>query len=404
MEDLNNATKIEMYILARWFYKEGKQIMSDSSFDIFEEEIKDEFPDFTLPYTSYADDDKPVEILKKFGMLTGNDDLFSKNTTLIKNNLDMLLDNKALSIRPIRTYEEAYYWFQDNEGAELLFSPKFDGVFIKGLLDIAKGRITVAASKGRKSQTLLDYTETVQRLYPRRLKARLLGASDGTISLKFEGLMTTKGREILNKTYNANFVNAKTSGASVLQKGATDEILRELRVLLHDIEDSSEKLSISYEQAKNIGLDPVPYELHTFKDNGFEEFKEWIDNIQDRLNCLARSMDLEFDGVVVQINSKKIFNEKDYNELYSSANIALKFGNNESAIILAKVRDIRLEFEAKSKEKHTAKIYLEPVFTNDNKRLSKVSGYNLDYIIRKGIKVGDEIEILYQSGCDPILK
>lgn len=403
---LKSNNYLDIYIVSRWMYKIGNPVfIRDSDFDRFEELMKIKYPTLTIYNQSYDDDDEPVELLEKYGISDKTFIMKNTNTSRISRYIDVLLDNKSMSIRAVRTIEDAYEWFRLRNNTELIFSIKMDGINIKSLLDTNSGKLLVASSRARKEGSVLrDFTDAVLQKYPQKFKKNYISGSPGILPVYMEGFVDDIGREELNRRYSKNFVNSKTSGLSVLTGGIDSDLIDHLRIYAFSGNEGSSTLSESLTRLGDAGFNTVPYVVDTFIDNGFSSFKTWIEDKQRHLNNLAKYLGIIYDGIVVQINNWNNFEECDSDGLYSSGNIALKFGENGADIYRAKVSSIELIYGEKSKEQYSSKIFVEPFLTSDRKTIRVINGYNLDTIISNGIKAGTEIEIIYQSGCDPILK
>lgn len=402
---LNSGNYLDIYIVARWMYKVGNPVFQkNEDFDKFEEIIKKKYPDLKLFNQSYDDDDEPTELLIMYG-ISNVQEIHQANTPRVERYIDILLDNRSMSIRAVRTYEEAYEWFKQHQNEELVFSIKMDGINIKSLIDTKRGELLVSASRARKENSILrDYTDTVKQKYSKRFKKNYLTDAPKILPVYAEGFVDEEGRKKLNSRYDKSFVNSKTSGSSVLINGIDEDLLEHLRIYVFSSNEGSATLEQSLKVMEKIGFETVPYIVEVFEDRGFDEFKNWVSGLQKFINDNAKEEGIIYDGVVVQVNSWERFEQHESDGMYSGGNIALKFGENEPDIYKAIVNKVELTFDGKSKEQYTAKIFINPITTYDRKTVSVISGYNLANIINKKINTGSEIEILYQSGCDPILK
>jgi len=406
-ELMSSNNFMDIYVLARWGYKVGEPLLNDDVFDVFEEKLKKLNPDLEIFNTSWSEDDEPIELLNKYEI-----SLISEVTpvelceTGLQKYLPYLIDNKSLSIRPIRSYEMAYEWFKLFDGMFIIFSVKIDGVNMKVLLSLESGLLLAASSRGRKTDKVFDYSVGAIQRYPNKFKKSGLRSKveSNNLLVYCEGLVVNEGREEINKRYDKKYVNEKTCGLPCLVKGIDNDLEQHLKVYAHSASTGDATMSESLASLERAGFDVVPNITEKYVDEGFDKFVEWIDEIQKRVNTLANENNLVFDGVVAQVNSFEEFNNCEYNEVYSNGNIALKFGENSCEEYEATVKDIELVFEGKSKEKYTTKLYLEPIKLSDNKILSKLQGYNLSVIVSNNIKKGSVVKILYQSQCDPILK
>jgi len=394
----------DIYILARWCYKNNIEFIDDKLFDGIEELLKGNYPDSEWFKTSYDSDKCPTDILIKYSI--NLEDTTEKVTTRIQKYNDILQDNRGISVKPIRNYEEAFEWYKINKGKEIMHSIKINGIHTKSILNISKNRIEVTSSRAAGGAEFLDYTDAVKTIYPRLNTNRyknIKSYKNNLIPLACEAYVDREGIRILKEKHNISYVTERSAAIGVLRRNLVDLIPNNIHVTCFFNLDNLGTVSQGIDRAKLMGLEVVPYSLDNYIEGTFEEFKEWIDKVMYNLIREAEDKGIPYDGVVAQINSMEEY-YKDFDDIYNYSNIGLKMGVTAAEVIKAEVEAIRLVSGGKSSVKLTPKIFLKPVITRDGNTVQTISGYTLDSIIDRKIQVGSVLEIIYQSRCYPTIK
>ena len=116
---IENSDPWEILIMARWCYRNGVEFVSEDFYDKLENLLREMEPDNEYLNRSYVDDPEPIELMNKYDIHIRTEKLSNKGITRYE---DILTDSKGISVRPVRTLEEAYQWYQQYNGYEILHS------------------------------------------------------------------------------------------------------------------------------------------------------------------------------------------------------------------------------------------------------------------------------------------
>lgn len=398
---LSSKNYADIYTLARWAYKINVPFLTDAVYDNFETIYKGMEPDCPLFNHSYEDDVEPTELLQKYNLSFVKANNQTSNTVISSNITH--LDTDSISQRPVRTPEEAYQWYKQFNGVTVCHSLKIDGVSVRALISGSSGQLIQATSKGRVSDTLSDFTATVRNILPSVIYSNNNKKFSQQTLISLEGVVTNSGVPIINEIYNRDYKNGRSAALGLLGTSVDAAYKEYLKLFAFQINNSYTYYSDGLAALRDCGITTVPYRLDKFEDTGFDNFKIWINDIMKDLTSHAQELDIAADGIVARVNSNSLYSTQEESSLYSNGSIALKFGEFGPDVYDAIVENISLEFENKSSEEFTVKLYLKPFQTNDNKTIRKITGYNLKYIIDRNINVGSQIKVIYQSGCYPLI-
>lgn len=398
----NSGNPLHIYIIARWFYKCGQELINDTVYTKMEDVIKVTNPDSVYLKRHWQDDPEPTELLSFYDLDCCIDEDVSDR---VKSYRDKLLYNKSYSISPIRSYEDAYEWFKTVEGYNLIFMLKIDGINVKVLFDRTTGEILVASSRARKDNGLLDYTESVSKKLNGRVKLDISKLHDNIGVCYCEGYVDFKGLTVLRDYYpTKDFKSPRSAGLSVLRVPVEDELMKYFHLCLFKVDDYGRKLSECLDDLDNRGFETPAYITDRFVDTGFDDFKAWVDSILKPLDEYRVANGIPCDGVVVEIDNQVDFRNQSSTETYSSGNAALKFGPWEAQCYTSVVKGIVVESSSKSKENKGVKLLIEPTMLSNYNVVDFVDGSNLRKIINRGIVPGSVIEFVYESDSNCVLK
>lgn len=396
---LNSKDYMSIYLIARWAYKVNAPIFSDNIYDKYESNLKKMYPDADIFNHSYEDDLEPLDILNKYNITL-------QNTTILhpalKSESAEAFDTEPISQRPVRSKEEAYQWYRLWDGKVICHTLKVDGISTRILLSKKTGLVQESYSKGR-GNTVTSFTRAMKKKLNSGMLANIHGSEGNNVLVSAECVVDNSGVNVINNILKTDYKNGRSAALGLM---ATD-IKESFKSHIHLYTFSHSELCDSYSKTLNkfedLGFEKLPMIVSTFKDTGYADFTLWIDNITKQLKQQAENLNIQADGVVARVDDMSIYNNAPTTELYSEASLALKFNEFKAKTYCTKVKDIALEFQGNSSENYTLKIILEPFVTDDNKTISKITGYNLSYIKAKNITVGSTVEVLYQSGCYPML-
>ena len=393
---LESKNWIDIYILGRFWYAQGKPIIGDKAYDkidkaltkLKEEGKTEEWLDRYLT-GHYEDDPFPEELLKKYGFnIEEASGLYYRGKEQVKEygEYEELLESEiSKSITPVESYSEALAWIKGvRKGETLVASLKIDGINTKNLYK--GGKYCVSATRGR-GGTPFDITKNAGRIVPNRI------GDKGTVFVRGEAVMTREGLAELNKA-GYDFKTCRSSAMSLLRKDIESKWYRYLKLIAFK-KSGENTLTEGLEELKRDGFDVVPYRVvkrPNTDDN--EELIKWMDKIMEELWEEGRRLGLASDGVVIEIDNQAIFNSQGEDEKYNYGNIALKIGRWKPGYYTGTVKDIIIE---QQKSKCSVVIEVEPVLLENGITVKRVNGFNLDIIIKNGIKPGEEIYFEFKS-------
>ncbi len=406
LPEMNNLDK---YILLRWLYKIGVDIAktqreSDLMYEELESKVKEDYPYHPLINQSWADDEEPVDLIKKYNLELPE---FSNNLSVgLTKHLDVLSDYKGISIRPVRTLVDAYEWYRQFNGKKIVHSLKVDGINTKTIVRARTGEILASASKASNNSNFLDYTEAVSDRYG-YLNTKKFEQNNTDISellvLCGEAYVDQEGVDILREKTGYPYTTKRSAALATLRKNYVNIVDEHLHICAFMLFHNYKTVEQSLRDCRRLGLEVVPFQVTEFVDTGFENFKLWISPIITSLTQIAEDKGIPYDGVVAQVNDMSEY-EKDFGYLYNNSNIALKLNETGAEILRTKVTNIKLVQGKKSTLKFSPKLEVEPVKTRNGTVIKEITGYSLKDLVSKNIEVGSDIEIIFQSGTYPTLK
>jgi NAD-dependent DNA ligase len=389
---------MDIYKIARYAYKIGAPIFSDSIYDRMETVLKNMYPDERIFNTSYEDDNEPTDLLEKYN-ITLQGTINKKNYYV--GEASSALDVLPISQRPVRTKEDAYQWYKQHNNELICHTLKVDGISTRILMSKNTTLVQEAYSKGR-TDVVTDFTKTIKKKLNKGMLGRIRGSEGNIILVAAEGIIDDEGVKFLSNSLTP-YKNGRSAALGILSTDIHEDVLPHLRLFAFDTSQVKSSYIEQISALEKLGFEIVPSVVDTFVDNGFESFSDWIDNITAQLHTKAIKLGIQADGVVARLDNLASYNKAGISDLYSDGSIALKFNEFQAKVYVGTVKDISFEFEGNSSENYTTKITLEPLKTDDNKTITKITGYNLSYLISKGITVGSNVNVLYQSGCYPML-
>lgn len=399
---INDRNALHIYIMSRWFYKCGQELIPDNVYEKIEDVIKLKHPESVYLKRHWTEDVEPSELLEYYDINCCFEEVI---TDRIKYYKDKLVYNKSISISSLRSYEDAYEWFKTVERQSLIFMLKLDGINVKILFEKATGNILVASSRSRKAKGILDFTDTVVNKFNGRLKLDSSMFNDNICVAYCEGYVDLEGLVKLRDYYpTKDFKSPRSAGLSLLRVPVEDEFMEHLHLTMFKVDDYTSKLSTSLEDLDNRGIETPAYLTDRFVDTGFEDFKVWIDDVLNVLDAYRVDNGTPCDGVVVEIDDQVDFKNKLSTELYSSGNAALKFGPWDAKRYTSIVQEIVVESSSKSKENKGVKLKIEPTMLDNYNVVDYVDCSNLRKIIDRGIVPGSKIEFVYESDSNCVLK
>lgn len=373
----------DLYILSRFMYRIGKPIIKDEIYDRLERGLKSE--NILEDYISrtYDDDPIPYDLLKEFNLMEYIPSMGS-NSPYAK----FLDEEKSLSIRAVRDYEEAFVYFKAVRGEELIISLKGDGINSKSLY--VKDVLEVSLSRARKGLGF-DLTKNICKVIPTSIKTK-----QEQVKVFSESFAYNRALQYLRSKYGGDYKTEKSSAISMLRVAHDIEDYKYLESLAFYAEGlpNVEKHSDILEELKRQGFHVVPYVVlkpNSVPDN-FDDFKEWLDKICTLF--YEKTTVFPSDGLVVDVN--RLDYEATVKNQYSDRNIALKLNQWSFKTYYGKVTEIVFE---QRRVRMSCRVKIEPLKTSDGCDAKVVNIYNPKILIDNGIKVGSIVPFERNSGA-----
>jgi len=395
---LEEASSFELYILARYAHKLGMDMLTDEEYDTLEERIKTFSPYHPLLNENWEEDEEPTELALKYGIVFP-DLKKSMSERLIKYSRHLSYQH-AISIKPVRDWNEAHCWFDEHIGQELIFMLKIDGIHLTTLTDSNTGNVCCVSSRARDARQMLDYTDAFIKLknnfnYKKKDKNKNFNITH------FECYCTKESLSKLRNIQGAFYKTEKSAALGLMTRGINEFQIPYVKLYALRPEPIFNTLSrdLTYLNLK-CNLNIPPFIVKTYNGLNDNNFNGFIEEIQELLICKAKELKIPYDGIVVQINNNEDFYRAEIDNKYSSGNIAIKFGYNTAKKFVVKVKDIKF---INSKERLIPKIILYPTVSPDGKKITEISGYNVKTLIANKILPESYVSIKWQSDAIPIL-
>ena len=366
----------DLYILARFMYRVGYPILSDSDYDGLNRLIIRSNQLSEYVNRTYDDDPIPYNLIKEFSLSSylpklGTMSRYSK----------YLDEEKSLSISAVTNIDEVFDFVKKSRGQDLVLSLKVDGVNIKNLY--VDDTHELSMSRGRKGEGF-DVTENARNVLPQKI-------DNGNVMLKvFTEMVVPKVHLAeLQQRYNPDkYKTPKSSALSMLRVRHTSYDYDKLQPYAFNAEgfDCNTKLELLKKLEEN-GFKVVPYrgikneEIPSDRD----KFNQWFTNLADEM--YFKYKDIPSDGLVFEIDNLNFVDE--INGQYSNRNIAVKLGYWKFDCYESIVTDIIFEQQRINK---SCRINIKPIITNDGATVSFINGYNPSIIIENNINIGSKVK------------
>lgn len=306
---------------------------------------------------------------------------------------NILNSEKSTSIKPLRSYEEAWEFFKSSPRVKLHFSLKIDGINTKALLREDKSDVDAAVSRGRASDSF-DYTEAIRRVF----HVNNIDCSNLPQRITGESVVDTALLERFRQSSNEKEYKSPKSAASAMLRAPQKFKEEDYKYLHFYAFDCGElQKDEAFARLSEAGLKVPPSLIVEIEDdylNDFSVFKSWLDDILDDLWASAMTSGIgkeSTDGVVVQLLTDY---ESSSDDKYSSLNVALKFSHWTEQWYESEVIDIL--FEQKRVEMSVVLI-VKPVTTRDMNIARRVSIGSPAILVDDDVKIGDVIKFSRKS-------
>lgn len=388
------------YSISRWFYKLGQPIVPDKFYDQIHKAFIEEGIATDLTSSHYEDDNFPYDSFIHYGvdcepyeLAENNYKILSKTSRLSKWETE-LQDEESKSIYPLESISQAWSWFYDKLGKEIVLSLKVDGINTKNLYALTDSnqlRHEVSATRSR-SGSGIDITENMSKVLPKTLN--LDKQESQTVFIRGEAYVPSKALPYLRDKYNQPYKIPRSTGLSAIRVGFNPEDMHLLKLKVFKV-GLGDTVSEGYEIAKSLGFDTPPYEVIKVPAHlTAETFEEWLNPILDKYKKIGTEEDIPSDGLVAQINNLTDFNERGSFGNYNHGAIAIKFGPWQSGIYQGIVTRIQI---VPKRENCSYVATIEPVTVASGVDVKRVNIFNADIMIANNIKVGSVITFEYKS-------
>ena len=368
----------------------GTPVLPDQEYDVIEQAYKAAFPgvlsieNFTFEDAVYG---SVVNNAIKMSTTRGSKSASPRRAP--EGVAASLNAEKSTSIKPVRSYLEAYEFIKNAPGVPTHWSLKVDGFNTKGL--VKEGDLEVALSRGRATDSW-DYTEAIRKVFV--AKGVTLTGLDGKIT--GESMVDPNALDYLRAKYpGKDYKTPKSTAGAMLRapQSFDDSDYKHLKFYPFEIEGT--RKNIAFEKFKEAGFDVVPSKMFGAGEiplDSLESFSKWLDdNIMDFMYEEGQKLGIGSDGVVLQLLTDV---ESDRADKYSDLNIALKFSHWTEQSYQSIVTNILLE---QRRVTMSVVLEIEPVITRDLNRATRVSVGSSAILIKDGVKIGDTIEFTRKS-------
>ena len=348
------------------YYIKDKPIVSDSDYDLLKQEI--------------IDLEKEFNFLKKFGSIeqivgAPPSNKFKKITHL----QPMLSLSNAFNSNDMEVFQKKINNFlnTDEKNIELISEPKIDG--ISATLIYEKGILTKGLSRGDgyTGEDILENLKTIKEI-PLRISSNKV---PNLIEIRCEIYIGKKDFFKIKDRF-ANPRNA--AGGSLRQKDPKE----------------TEKMPLKYFAYGFGAVEPFIFETQSqfleeisywnFKTNPLIKVVSDINEIKkqhEKINLIRSSLDYDIDGLVFKVNNLSLQRRLGNTSNSPRWAIAYKFSAEKA---ITKIKDITIQVGRTGAITPVAKV--EPVNVG-GVVVSNATLHNEDEIDRKGIRIGDTVQI-----------
>lgn len=346
-------------------YYTGHEKIADDEFDALIEKIK------IWESTHKPSKDSPTQKV-------GSD--LSKGFKKVVHTAPMLSLNKALSLEELKDW---LLGVQNKLGRKVEFSVeyKMDGCGLD--LQYKKGNLLQSITRGNgiKGDLITENSLQVEGVSEKLKKM---------IDLHFRGEVIMP-RSVFEKfkESDATMMNPRNSASGALKRHDPKAVKKmKLKFFGYTIIDGdNKKQSQDIKLLKSLGV-ITPFIKTT---NSIKEILKICDNMATK----RKKLDFDIDGIVVKVNEKKYYKKLGATSTNPKFAIAYKFPN---AVVTPKIKSVTMQVGRTGA--------ITPVANYEPRLLcgttvENATLHNFDYIKEKGIKIGDEIEVIKSGEIIP---
>lgn len=385
----------DLILYLRAAYKFGQQVIPDQEYDGLEKLYLQVFPQLAYLNDTTNDDVGSMvnsivnDAIRMSGVRGAKDS--SPRSAPQSGSYASLNAEKSTSIRPVRSYEEAYDYLKQAPRVRTHWSLKVDGFNTKCLFKDNGGGLDVSVSRGRAADGW-DYTEAISRVI------RVQGVDTSQLSGKITGeaMVDPAALEGLRFKYpGKDYKTPKSTAGAMLRAPQQFEDCDYQHLKFYPFDWEGVHKDVAFRDLSRSGFTPPPgfvVEPEQLPLGSLEEFSGWLDRVVlDPLWASGQEMRIGSDGVVLQLLTDI---ENDRADKYSDLNIALKFSHWTEVNYQSKV--VGIEFEQRRVEMSVV-LVIEPVTTRDLNVATRVSIGSPAILVGDDVRVGDTIEFARKS-------
>ena len=335
-------SKEKLYTEAAVAYNKGEPIISDSEFDLLEQE------------------------------------LIKAGSALVNKTHDEIagaaIDSDTFSIRPVHSRDDIISWINRQPVGEFMCSLKLDGVLAK----VQTGYNFSAESRGRNENIPWDYTAALRTVLPEQTNSYFI---------RGECFIPNEHLEHFRNTYNPEIYKVARSAAITVLRRPQDHVaedIRKLKFIAYFIEGKYATKKDMFEHLESIGFETPYHKVVKFTD---------VETDFDVLQADMEQTADPADGVVIEYNDLSVVPASSDNK-YQSSQIAAKIGKWGLNTFTTVVRGVKL---TPGKGHYGTVLVCEPVRMPDGITQQNINVFNVGVIIRNKIGIGSVIKFTRQS-------
>ena len=383
------GTPEDLMLYFRACYRFGHSVIPDQEYDALERLYSQTFQHMSFLTERSPEEDtltyKVEEAIRLSGFHSSRSEV--KRPVLDDSIAASLNAEKSTSVKPVRSYQEAYEFLVVSPRCRTHISLKADGINTKGILE---SKLTVALSRGRASDSW-DFTEALNRVFVQQ--GINLEGLDGKIT--GESLVDPAYLPTLRDKYpGKEYKSPKSAAAAMLRAPDKFDLVDYQHLRFYPFEFAELAKDEAFKLFEEHGFSMLPYkqfEAGEIPLGSVEEFTEWIQKTLDYLWEEGERLGIGSDGVVLQLLDVA---DSDRADKYSDLNIAMKLSHWTEADYTSKV--VEIEFTQRRVEMSCVLI-VEPVTTRDLNVATRVSIGSPAILVADGVRVGDTISFTRKS-------
>ena len=367
--------------------RSGNELVSDAIYDTLVEILRDVKPDSVLLTRTWSDTTDSVEATDDFDKFLNFLPMYSIQTI------------KHLDDSYIQKFKDNLRNNTSNGSAECHISMKENGHGIRVVYK--EGKLVRATSRGRSTSERKDITAVLREIlgeYNAKLKEFNL------IEIRGEMLLSFKDFEVAKAKYNPDIKSAFTGVSSMCRASASKEEWKLLSFVAYQIITDEITFNSREEQYKALHSWGFMIPIYYTDTVSADTLEDDINRILKTMEEKVEKYDFYTDGVVLEINDKKLFDSFGVESRVCLGNLALKMQYWEQNMYQGEVE--RIEWRAgKSKMTPVAILKGEGVLTGTGSTVKNVPLYAPCYVMMMEAYPGNTIHFRFggEAGVVPCL-